>query len=399
MNKKVMICFHCALLWIGIAGIAFSQDGPGAPSTLMIGPYAKADAAKHQEWIQKRLDEAPDAARTFRFAPGEYVITHPRGLFVPDGSTLIMDGVRFLFAKDMKEDGQGFLIENGSNISFQGGMLIGSRDAWDAGTNIAGIRIKGKAENIRFMNMRFENLSSNAIGVFGESDENPIRNITLIDVVGVNCCNFYGDYLQSNIGPAPGSDRKDQGTIAMYYVDGWLVDGCRFEQSQSDGTHFFHSHNGRFVNSVVTDSKMGGYFLEGCEQVLASENLICRNGSRGVTIERDSRFCTLTNNVIAFSGREGLWAPDVLGVIVNANIFRENGQKDDGEKDCEIRIDTTSEFKTDTKDIWVVNNIFYTKDHQTATIYVSDGVKDILIEKNMFRGPAVERYTPLTRPQ
>ncbi|MGC9328458.1 MAG: right-handed parallel beta-helix repeat-containing protein, partial [Candidatus Hinthialibacter sp.] len=316
----------------------------------------------------------------------------------PGGATLIMQGARFLLSPTMKSDGQCFLIENRSNITFCGGEVIGQRNSWDAGTNIAGIRILGRVSNVRASDMTFKNLSSNAVGVFGENDENPIRSIKLFNIDATNCCNYYGDYLQPDSGPARGSDRKDQGTAAFYHVDGWLVDGCRFEGSQSDGTHFYHCRNGIFVNNVVADSKMGGYFLEGCHSVLASENLILRSGSRGVTIERDSLYCTLENNRVAFSGREGLWAPDVQGIIASANIFQENGQKDDGEKDCEIRIDNTSDYAVDTRDMLITGNIFYTQEHQTAAIFISEGVKDIVIETNMFRGPAPERRDAQSKP-
>ena len=302
-----------------------------------------------------------------------------------------MTGARFVCAENMREDGQCFLIENASNITFRGGEIIGRRDCWDGGTNIAGIRISGDVHDIQIAGTTFSNLTSNAVGVFGASDGKPIRDITLLNVTGINCCNFYGDYLSENIGPAPGSDRKDQGTVALYHVHGWLVDGCRFEKSQSDGTHFYHSHNGRFVNSVVADSQMGGYFLEGCEQVLASGNLILRNGSRGVTIERDSRYCTLTNNLIAESGREGLWAPDVAGILVNSNIFRSNGRKDDKERDCEIRLDNSAKYKTTTSNIRIEGNLFQTDAHQTAAVYVGETVQDVVIKDNTFSGGARER--------
>ncbi|MBN2328585.1 MAG: right-handed parallel beta-helix repeat-containing protein [Candidatus Omnitrophica bacterium] len=385
---------------ISFFAAAPGSAGAGEPpaSSASIGPFSSQDASLHQKWIQDKLDAAGESPCTFIFAPGDYVITDPKGLRLPGGATLIMQGARFILSQAMKSDGQCFLVENISNISFSGGEVIGQRNSWEPGTNIAGIRMLGHVDNARASEMTFKDLSSNAIGVFGENDENPIRDIKLTNIVAINCCNYYGDYLQPDSGPARGSDRKDQGTAAFYHVDGWLVDGCRFEGSQSDGTHFYHCLNGIFVNNVVADSKMGGYFLEGCQGVLASENLILRSGSRGATIERDSLYCTLENNRIAFSGREGLWAPDVQGIIVASNIFQENGQKDDGEKDCEIRIDNTSDYAVDTQDMLITGNIFYTNERQTAAIFISEGVKDILIETNMFRGPAPEQRTAQTKP-
>ena len=275
MYKKlisgIMISLIASLMFASSLAYASNSAETVNSSLIKIGPFKSEDAQRHQEWIQKKLDSASGQALTLQFAPGEYRITDPKGLRPPDGATLILEGARLMLAESIKSDGQCFLLENVSNVTFRGGEIIGRRDAWDPGTNIAGIRIYGNVSNLNFSDMTFQNLSSNAIGAFGESEESPIRNISLRNVVGINCCNFYGDYLQSTKGPAPGSDRKDQGTVAFYYVNGWLVDGCRFEHSQSDGTHFYHSHNGTFVNSVVVGSQMGGYFLEGCEHVIASE--------------------------------------------------------------------------------------------------------------------------------
>ncbi len=381
--QKLFTLFSVFCFVAGLSLVAHAQS-----CIVEIGPFSQGETEYHQQWIQEKMDGTEGIAPTFVFAPGEYVISNPNGLLVPEGATLIMEGARFSLAEKMTADGQCFLLDHVSNVSFRGGEIIGSRDTWDRGTNIGGIRVLGDVESVKIADMTFKNLSSNAVGVFGESDEKPIRDVTLKNVVAVNCCNYYGDYLQPDSGPAKGSDRKDQGTVAFYHVLGWLVDGCRFEGSQSDGTHFYHSHNGIFVNNVVMDSKMGGYFIEGCEQVIVSENLIMRNGSRGCTIERNSRYCTLTDNVVCFSGREGLWAPDVLAVVVSSNIFRENGQKDDKERDCEIRLDNTDHFETNTRDIQITDNMFYTKEHQTAAIYIGQDIKDIRLENNMHRGPA-----------
>jgi parallel beta helix pectate lyase-like protein len=398
MYKMSLFLIFVCLISVD-ASFNYASSNPAANSSITtIGPFAKEDASFHQQRIQKSMDGASGFPHIFTFAPGEYAINDPKGLRVPNGAKLIMEGARFVLSKDMQQDGQCFIVENGTNISFRGGEIIGQRDVWDPGTNLAGIRVFGDSHDINFADIKFENLTSNGIGVFGESDEKPIRNVTLVNITGINCCNYYGDYLDAKKGPAPGSHRHDQGTVAFYYVDGWLVDGCRFEQSQSDGTHFYHSYNGKFVNSVVVDSQMGGYFLEGCRHVLASENTILRNGSRGVTIERDSCFCTLNDNLIAYSGREGLWAPDVKCVIVTSNIFRENGQKDDAQKDCEIRIDDEARFKTIPADILITGNIFYTKAHQTAAIFMAEGIKDITINNNLFNGVAPQQHPAPTNP-
>src|SRR6202030_2102324 len=110
--------------------------------------------------------------------------------------------------------------------------------------------------------------------------------------------------------PEKGRVRAGQGLIAFYYVQEFVVRGCRLEKSRSDGTHFYKCRQGQFVNNKVYGAQMGGYFIESCDDILASDNVIRDNGSRGVTIERGSRNCTLNACIVATSGREGLWAPN-----------------------------------------------------------------------------------------
>ncbi len=351
-----------------------------------IGPYSADDTQKHQARIQEALKSNIGTPTVFRFAPGVYHLSSAEGLAVPDGATLLMEGATFIFSEDMKEDGEAFLIKNASDICIRGGEIIGRREAWDPGVNIAGIRMVGNVENVRIESLICRELTANGVGVFGESNAKPIRNISLIQITTINCCTAYGDYLSAQEGPAPNSERIDQGNVAFYYVDGWVVKGCRLIGSKSDGTHFYFSHNGRFINNEVSNSKMGGYFVEECEYVLASGNIFSENGSRGVTIERNSLFCTLTNNVIRHSGREGLWAPEIRHILVTSNVFQENGRKDDKEQDCEIRLDNSDVYATVTGDIHIKDNIFYASDHQTAFILVDDGIEGIKIKGNTYTG-------------
>ena len=352
-----------------------------------IGPFDPEASADHQRMLQEAFDAAGSGHHVFVVVPGAYSFTDPKGVRLPGDCIVILQGARFVWAKDVSEDGQTFLLDGVSNVAIEGGEIIGRRDVWDPGVNVAGLRATGDCHGIQITDLTCRDLTSNAFGFFGKEDA-PMSGVTLVRVRGTNCCNYYGDYLSERTGPAPGSVREDQGTVAMYHVNDWLVDGCWFEGSRSDGTHFYHSHRGRFVNSVVRGSQMGGYFLEGCEDVIAANNHIDRNGSRGCTIERNSRNCLLANNIVSDSGREGLWAPDVEGILVQNNIFRTNGRKDDADKDCEIRIDEGEKFEVQTRDIRVEGNIFYTTVEQSAAVLLTDGVTDVAVQDNTFRGEA-----------
>ncbi len=373
--------------------------GGQAAADIAVSEYLPEDfltdaSVSYMPQFQEALDDAAKQGATVVFPAGAFLIDDPAGLRIGSNTTLVMHGATLVLEEHMTEDGQVFRGEGVHNVRFVGGSVLGKREAWSPGVNIAGIRLFGASSGIRVEDMRFEDLSSNAIGLFGE-DGRRITDVRVRDVVARNCCNFYGDYLSNAKGPAEGSEREDQGGVAFYHVDDWVVDGCLFAGSQSDGTHFYHSHQGRFVNNQVLDSQMGGYFLEGCRHVLASNNRIAGNGSRGVTIERDSMYCTLADNIVEHSGREGLWAPDVTAVVVTGNIFRENGRKDDTGRDCEIRIDEGERYETGTRDLIIADNLFYTSAHQSAAVLVTEDVRDVIVRNNAFRGEVEGEYLRL----
>lgn len=382
--RRYLFCIPMIILLAGCRTF-----GPQVPEDIiLIGPFSQDNDSDHQSAIQELFDNAPAGCSSFSFAPGIYMLSDPSGIRIPSGVTLRLTGARFLLYEGLAEDGQAFLLHDAHNVCMVGGEILGSRDIWDPGVNIAGVRVTGNSSNILIDGLVCRDLSSNAVGAFGDSPDAQIREISLSYVTATNCCNVYVDYLQANKGPVPGSDRRDQGSVAFYYVNGWSVVGCAFCGSQSDGTHFYHCSNGRFINNTVAGSTMGGYFLEGCESVLACGNLIQGNGSRGATIERDSRGCTFTHNIVSGSGREGLWMPDVSNILITRNQFLENGRKDDGERDSELRVDDTAEYTTATRDIRIENNLFRTSVHQAAAILVGPGVADIHPGENIYQGPA-----------
>jgi len=241
--------------------------------------------------------------------------------------------------------------------------------------------------------MHLHDLSSNGIGVFGDPKQ-PIRDVWVSDVVIENCCNRYGDYLSERVGPEKGSIRQDQGLIAFYHVQDFVVRGCRLEKSRSDGTHFYRCRQGQFVHNKVYAAQMGGYFIETCDDVLAADNIMRDNGSRGCTIERGSRNCTLKGNLVANSGREGLWAPDCTGLVITGNVFDRNGRKPNGPKphqvwnaNITVNEDPSDPTKSATEDYLIADNILYTTAGQVAALRV-DAAKatGIVVKNNLLRG-------------
>jgi Right handed beta helix region len=365
-----------------------------------VADYLPADfkrdgSASYQAELQQAIDEAAREGMPLVF-PAMTFRLDEKGLQLRSGSTLWMQGARFELDEKCSQDGQAFLGENVAGVQLVGGEIVGHNEVWPAGVNIRGIHLRGKLTDIKIRDVRIRELSSTGIGVFG-SEEEPARDVWVTDVIVDHCCNIYADYLDPKPGPEPGSNRDDQGLICFYYVRDFAVRGCRFENSRSDGTHFYKCRQGHFTDNHVYGAKMGGYFLETCADVTASGNIIRENGSRGVTIERGSTHCTLLGCLVAASGREGLWAPDCTGLVIANNIFDRNGRKaglptSGGGKESHtanicIDEDGKEPTRSPTEDYLITGNLLYTDKDQRAAIRVLASVsKQIVIKNNLLRG-------------
>jgi len=353
--------------------------------------YVTDGSVNYREYIQKAIDKAIEKNLPLVFPPMKYLVNE-QGLKIGSDLTITMYGAVFMVDENCHSDGQVFIGKDIKNVNLFGGEIAGINEKWEVGVNIRGILITGQSGNIRIKDMFIHDLSSNGIGLFG-TEELPILDVWVTDTYIDNCCNFYGDYESEKPGPEPSSVREDQGSVAFYYVNDFTVRGCRFERSRSDGTHFYRCKRGQFTDNKVYSAQMGGYFLEGCFEVTASNNVIKDNGSRGVTIERGSHNCTLVGNAVSNSGRQGLWAPNSAGLIITGNIFDENGRKPNGKtKDriwnANITVNAASDpSHTDTRDYIISNNIIYTTAGQIAAIHVdADKSENIVIKNNLYRG-------------
>ena len=314
-----------------------------------------------------------------------------QGFRIGSNLTLSMYGALFRVADSCESDGQVFRGDRVTDVNLFGGEIAGRNDVWPEGVNIRGVELKGPVQRVRIRDMNIHDLSSNGIGLFAAADS-MAADVWVSDVIIDNCCNTYGDYLSDRVGPEPGSVREDQGSIAFYFVKDFHVSGCRFERSRSDGTHFYRCKQGQIVDNKIYRAKMGGYFLETCQDVTGSDNIILENGSRGVTIERGSLRCTLQNHIVAFSGREGLWAPNCTALVVAGNIFDLNGRKPNGNEqqivNANITIDNQWHDPTTspTQDYIVANNILYTSGGQIAAMRIdAAATRGIVVKNNILR--------------
>jgi len=354
--------------------------------------YVTDGSVNYQTELQRAIDEAGRRRATLVFPPMRYLLDED-GLRLRSGVTYSMYGAVFELAKDCGRDGQTLLGEDLHDVRILGGEIVGRHDLWPEGVNLRGVYLKGETLNVRVRDLHTHGLSSNGVGVFG-SQEQPARDVWVTDCVLEDGCNFYGDYLTPRGGPEPGSVREDQGLIAFYHVQDFLVRGCRLEKSRSDGTHFYRCLRGQIVQNKIYSAQMGGFFLETCQDVLASDNVIRDNGSRGATIERGSTNCLFRGNVVAGSGREGLWAPNCVGLVVTGNIFDRNGRKPNGDKphlvwNANITINTArgDPTKSSSEDYLVSDNILYTTAGQIAAMRIdTDASRQIVVRGNLLRG-------------
>ena len=354
--------------------------------------YARDGTVSYQAEIQRAFDAAAQAGETLRFPAMTYSVDES-GWELRSKLTLDMRGATFQLIESCNKDGAVFHGENVTDITIVGGVVIGRNDVWKDGVNIRGVHIIGQSGRIRIRDTQFQNLSSNGIGLFGSSDT-CIPDVWIEDVIVENCCKRYPEYLSGEKGE-PGSVREDQGDVALYYVEDFVVRGCRFERSRSDGTHFYRSRNGQIADNRIYRAKMGGYFLEQCENVVGRGNVILENGSRGTTIERGSKNCVFTNNVVRGSGREGLWAPDCVGLVVTGNVFDRNGRKPNGPQSRYIwnaNITINEAYKdpsnSPTRNYLISGNLIHSESNQIAAIRVDavKGTQNIVIHNNSLIG-------------
>jgi len=349
-------------------------------------------SVSYQAEIQKAIDAAARDGRTLVFPPMTYRLDE-NGVEIRSRMTLVLYGAVFQLDEKCAKDGSAFIGRDVSSVRFLGGEIVGRNDVWALGVNIRGIHLAGACRDIRLEGMRIRDLTSNGIGLFAD-ETSPARDVWVTDCVVENSCNWYGDYLSEKPGPEKGSVRLDQGLIAFYHVHDFIVRGCRFDKSRSDGTHFFKCKQGQFVHNKVYSAQMGGYFLETCTDVLAADNVVRDNGSRGVTIERGSSACTLRGNIVANSGREGLWAPDSTGLVVTGNVFDRNGRKPNGttarhvwNANITVNEDPFDPTKSPVSDYLIQGNILYTTDSQIAAMRIdASSATGIVVKDNVLRG-------------
>ena len=198
--------------------------------------YVQDGSVSYQADIQRAIDQAARSGGDLLFPPMIYAVNE-KGWQLHANMTIHMEGAVFLLSKACTAKGAVFHGHDVTDLSLCGGTILGHNAVWGDGVNIRGVHITGESGHSAARDLTMRDLSSNGIGIFG-NEQHHIRDVRIHDVVVENCCNRYPDYL-SKEKPEKGSMREDQGLIACYFVDDFLVAGCRLERSRFDGTHFY----------------------------------------------------------------------------------------------------------------------------------------------------------------
>ena len=205
---------------------------------------------------------------------------------------------------------------------------------------------------------------------------------------------FY--HLFAPIGAGPG-----KGALDLVGCRGTTVSGNRLS-ALGDTMHIMRCHNNVFANNQILGSRMGAFFLaEHCKNSSITGNTVDgTNGSRVMSVERSNEDVTITGNTFRGGGR-GSWINQPRRLVLQGNVFINNTTK--GERDPWRG---RKSFETGGYERWaemyftryqptgfygpviLSNNLFDTGPECGEAITFADGGNDILIEGNIFEGPA-----------
>lgn len=197
-----------------------------------------------------------------------------------------------------------------------------------------------------------------------------------------------------------GADCRRKGAIDVTLCKDVSISGCAFD-AYGDSMHILECENAVFANNRILGARMGAFYIGfQCKNVTVTGNTVYgTNGSRVVSVERESEDIVIVGNTFIGGGR-GAWFNQPKNIVVSNNIFKNNTRK------CEPNFETgricyaTGEFEqypelyfTTWQDngkpygpITICGNIIETGDCSSGAIAFNPGGKDIMVEGNVVRG-------------
>ncbi len=199
----------------------------------------------------------------------------------------------------------------------------------------------------------------------------------------------------------PTGSGTGKGAIDLVACRQTLQTGNRLS-ALGDTMHLQYSHDNVFANNQITGSRMGAFFIaEYCRNTTVTGNTIDgTNGSRVMSVERSNEDVTISGNTFRNGGR-GSWINQPRRFILQGNVFVNNTTK--GE--CDPRRGRRSWDNGDYErypelyftvhepdgrygPVVIRDNIFVTGPECKAAIECERNGHDILIDGNVFEGPA-----------
>lgn len=374
-----------------------------------------ADGAKSNVLaLQKALAYAKKYGVALDLRGGKWLIDKLDALTLHSDALLLIEGAELIGSPLLTTKGSLFLAPGVDNVRWVGrGVFKGQKAVWNAplagqsadlgpvnnrGTLIRAITYSGAFSRIRHDGGVFRDFTSNATAFLGTAGARG-SDVQLNGVEYVNNSSYYYDYVEAVQpalyggagGPQIGAVEGDKGQYGIYYVDRYAMIGCIVRDNDGDNGHILDSKKGVISGAVHLNNKMGGLFLEACEDATITGHLLHNNGSRTITIEARSKRINVVGGIMSYGGREGIWGWGWDSGACVGNVFYLNGQKGVAGLNANLLLasykaaDTTTIYPCD---VTVDGNYFETHAAQEYQIRVVSQLSGVNItSSNIFRGP------------
>jgi hypothetical protein len=246
----------------------------------------------------------------------------------------------------------------------RGVRFAGIRDEIGTTNSCRGVFLQN-AEDCLVERCEFENLSGRALGcdrVGTEWNEGLSFRDNVVDRCGSEWVDIPGGVYQS----LESSYGAHEPAVRLDYCRNFEVVCNTIRDGLGDNTQLKNCNFGRLSGNVILNARMGNWFIETCTHIVATDNVVDRAGSRGVTLEETSTHCVFTGNVVSRSGRENLWCNGSSFNTFSGNTFlgggalRMSGGTAGDFANWNVRISATSGTATNCVDNVLIGNVIDT---------------------------------------
>lgn len=254
------------------------------------------------------------------------------------------------------------------------GFIDGRRDRLGIDTNINGIEVVD-CKYFTVRNTSIRNVNGPAINVT-KSTFSWNENVVISEVFIEECACEFTDHFGEDYAAQGGDSSK--AALIVHNTRYLELLGVINRNCHSDAMWIKESNHGVMAGCQIIASRMGAIFFETCVNWTITGNMVQSAGSRGCTIEWNSKEIVFSGNTIRLSGRECVWLAGTQGVLVVGNVLYGGGRVRmfDGLGDpvlSTVRVSSQSPY--DSSDNVIANNLIYSDStYQTQAIMIdTDG--------------------------